>query len=120
MPDDKYLYLTAQELAKAVIRIENTGLQSIFWTMPRLKETGQPIGNIKRIQIDMDIDKNGSSHITAKVTLYDMSDNKPKSYGRWGPVAEEVTLENNPDLLLDVEVAEVEMRWKQSDLWKKK
>lgn len=115
MPDDKFIYLTAQDLANRAIRIENTGLQSIFMTMPTDKETGKVIGNIKRIQIDMDVDNNHCSHITAKVTL------REHEYGRFLHLTEEeVTLENNPDLLLDVEVAEVEMRWKQSDLWKKK
>jgi hypothetical protein len=110
-----WIYPAAQDLANATIRIENVGLQSVFMTMPTDKETGKIIGNIKRIQIDMDVDNNYCSHITAKVTLADMSTSHLREL-----VTEEVTLENNPDLLLDVEVAEVEMRWKQSDLWKKK
>ncbi|MGI9061608.1 MAG: hypothetical protein ACR2H5_23875 [Ktedonobacteraceae bacterium] len=105
-----WLYPTAQELAHKTIRIENTGLQPIFFTVVSDAETGQCIGNITRIQIDTNADSTGGMHITAKVTLTDRSQSQMQR--RF--VEEEITLEN-PLLKIDAEVTEIEMRWRTDE-----
>lgn len=108
------IYPTVQELANKAIRIENTGLQTTFMTMPTDVETGKLIGNITHISIDIDA-KPGKPHITAKVTLYDHEESK-----RTGELFTREIVVHNPELLLDAQVDEIEMRWKPSTLFMNK
>lgn len=85
-----YVDFSAEELRGKTIKIENTGLQPIYMTLITDIATGAALGNVKRVQIDLNVD-GMASHAIATLTLDDDT---------------QVTLEN-PELKLDA-IARIE------------
>ncbi len=102
----KWWYPTVQDLANKTLRIDNTGLQPHYFTLITDKVSGQGIRGITKVELVITV-KAEVPHITAKVTLREIT-------GEYNPLTREVDveLEYEPELLLDAEVAEIEMRWK--------